>query len=329
MINNNRPNNDQTYQNTIAKLQEKVKLQELLLIKYRSQSEKQEAEIDSLKIKIDTQSIELNTIKRQSPQNLKETKKLKEDLKKAQQYAVNLNEHVEKESKEKQRLLDAVLKNAKKIQLDWQDVTLENTELLQKVKTLQEKYDEANWRAFKAEDDVRSMSQKLRVANKLLKSNTSSSSSKVSLTSSWRGSQSSKYINDERKLEQSARKVKSHLRRLMSPQPKTAILSTPPSKTLSLSNTKINQHYNINPLRNQIDEFNETTKSIEHLLNNSPTYNKYKNISLDDSVKGIINEEKKDGIVNEVTSPIAHVHSNDYIDEEDHEMTTMISDELL
>ena len=155
MINNNRPNNDQTYQNTIAKLQEKVKLQELLLIKYRSQSEKQEAEIDSLKIKIDTQSIELNTIKRQSPQNLKETKKLKEDLKKAQQYAVNLNEHVEKESKEKQRLLDAVLKNAKKIQLDWQDVTLENTELLQKVKTLQEKYDEANWRAFKAEDDVR------------------------------------------------------------------------------------------------------------------------------------------------------------------------------
>ena len=48
MINNNRPNNDQTYQNTIAKLQEKVKLQELLLIKYRSQSEKQEAEIDSL-----------------------------------------------------------------------------------------------------------------------------------------------------------------------------------------------------------------------------------------------------------------------------------------
>ena len=42
---------------------------------HRSQSEKQEAEIDSLKIKIDTQSIELNTIKRQSPQNLKETKK--------------------------------------------------------------------------------------------------------------------------------------------------------------------------------------------------------------------------------------------------------------
>ena len=48
-------------------------------------------------------------------------------------------------------------------------------------------------------------------------------------------------------------------------------------------------------------------------------------------IKQIITPSKssKDGIVNEVTSPIAHVHSNDDIDEEDHEMTTMISDELL
>ena len=103
----------------------------MILSKYRDQVEKQNAEIDGLKVIIETQRIELQAKTKTISPNLRETKKLKEDLREAKEFAVKLNEHVENESREKQRLIDAILKTAKKIQLDWEKVTIENNDLTQ------------------------------------------------------------------------------------------------------------------------------------------------------------------------------------------------------
>jgi hypothetical protein len=318
--------NDQIYRSTVAKLQEKTRLQGLILSKYRDQVEKQNAEIDGLKVIIETQRIELQAKSKTISPNLRETKILKEDLRKAKEFAVKLNEHVENESKEKQRLIDAILKNAKKIQLDWEKVTIENNDLTQKINKLQKQYDEASWQVFKSKGNERLMSQKLNAAKKMLK-NSTFSSSPASHSLSWTGNQNGrKYISSDRKLDQSARKIKQHLRRLSTPVTKRTIISTPSSKSFSLSNA-VESQYDINLLRRQLDEFNETTKDIQYLSVDISSPPKYKN---DRSMYSMIDEsEEKKNTINEVISPIPHVKPHENEGEVDEKMITMITDEML
>ena len=194
------------------------------------------------------------------------------------------------------------------------------------INKLQKQYDEASWQVFKLKGNERFMSQKLNAAKKMLK-NSTFSSSPVSHSLSWAGNQSRReYINNDRKLDQSARKIKQHLRRLSTPVTMKTIISTPSSKSSNLSNA-VDSQYDTNLLQRQLDEFNETTKEIQYLSVDTSSPPKYKN---DRSMYSMIDEsEEKKHMINEVISPIHHVTPHENEGEEEEIMITKITDEML